>query len=221
MFQYVALVLTVLCLAASPALAGFTEGKNAYQEKDWGKALAELRPAVDAGDDRAMFLLGKMYETGTGVTQSFQEALSLYKRAASEKNNTDAMVAIGLIWNSTAGIRQDIKTALKWFHHAAQLGNGTGAYYYAAIISGGTKTPVKDIPLDYYTAYKWFRIAVTADPEHSHYRGASENLALSLSMHKLKAADVAKADNEIKAWKPLPPASLGPLPPFPEIAAAR
>lgn len=217
MRPYIILIFALLFLASAPAFAGFPEGKRAYSERDWSRALSELRQAVNAGDDRAMFLLGKMYENGDGVTQNFKEAFSLYKRAVSEKNNTDAMTAMGLIWSGKTVARKDLKMTMQWLLRAAQLGNGTAAYHYAIIISGNGKEPVKEVPLDYYNAYKWFKMAAAADPEHSSFRGGSENMAMILSMYKLTAANVAKADKELKAWQPATPASLGPLPPFPEI----
>ncbi|MFH1158059.1 MAG: tetratricopeptide repeat protein [Pseudomonadota bacterium] len=205
------LVLALVSFLSSPAFAGFKEGKDAYDRKDWVGAITELRPLAEGGDDRAMIILGNMYNDGLGVIQSHKEALSLYKRAATEKNNAEAMVALSAMSISGLGIEKNLNTALQWSQRAAQLGNQQGAFFYALILLRGNKSPTDDIQPDIYTSYKWFRIAANEkqDPKFQH---AAEELAKRIASMKLTAEETAKADKEAADWKPVDAASLGPIP---------
>ena len=48
------------------------------------EAITQLRVAADQGDADAQYNLGWMYDTGAGVTQSYQEAAKLYRLAADQ-----------------------------------------------------------------------------------------------------------------------------------------
>jgi hypothetical protein len=205
------LALSFLLVLSFPAAAGFEEGRNAYNNKDWERTILELRPLAETGDDRAMLLIGNMYYYGYGVIQDYQEAMSLYRRAAAEKNNTDAMLAMAAMYTSAVGVDQNLNTAAQWFLRAAQLGDQTGAYFYATILFRGNKSATDDIKPDFYNSYKWFRICAKGT-QYPKYRQAAEELAEAIARKKLPAEDVAKADKEAVEWKPLDAANLGPLP---------
>jgi TPR repeat protein len=210
MLQPFFLVLLFLYLSLSPARAGFEEGRDAYNRKDWLGAITELRPLAEAGDDRAMILLGNMYSDGLGVDQSATEALELYKRAAG-KNNTEAMVALGALYTGGEGVDQNLNAAAQWFSRAAQLGDQTGAFFYATILFRGNKSPTDDLQPDVYNAYKWFRIAAQ-EKQYPKYSQAAEELANRVAEKYLDPKDAAKADKEAADWKPVDAGSLGPGP---------
>ena len=214
MLRTILLVFALLPLLAPPAFAGFEEGRSAYNRKDWVKAIIELRPLAEAGDDRAMILIANMYSDGFGVTQNRREALSLYRRAALEKNNPEAMLAIAAMYTSAVGIDQSLNTAAQWFLRAAQLGDQTGAFFYAAILFRGNKSRTDDLQPDFYNSYKWFRISAkrTRDPDRQKF---ALELAESIGKQKLGADEVAQANQEAADWKPVDAASLGPAPPEP------
>jgi hypothetical protein len=210
MLQPIPLVLLFLFLLASPALAGFEEGKNAYDRKDWAGAITELRPLAEAGDDRAMIIIANMYNDGLGVSQNPAEALSLYKRAA-EKNNTEAMVAIAALYTSGEGVEQSLNAAAQWFLRAGSLGDQTGAFFYATILFRGNKSAADDLKPDPYNSYKWFRIAAK-EKQYPKYSQAAGELARRVAEKFLAAEDAAKADREAALWKPIDASSLGPAP---------
>ena len=64
----------------------FAEGKfeEAYARlEDMASARAEeLRGPAEAGDSKAQYSLGLLYQDGVGVKKDFPLALSLYKKAA-------------------------------------------------------------------------------------------------------------------------------------------
>ena len=203
--------MAVLCFFATPAFAGFEEGKKAYEKQDWVRAITELRPLAEAGDDRAMLLLGNMYSEGYGVMRSYKEALSLYKRAAVEKNNAEAMLAMGAMYTSGRGVEARLNTAKEWFLRAAELGSQQAAFFYATVLFQGNKSATDDIQPDAYQSYKWFRIA-EKEPPAGHFQQAAKQIADLIAEKRLKAEDVLKADKEAAAWKPVTAESLGPPP---------
>lgn len=72
----------VLAVLASSAWAGFDEGLEAYEKKDFQTALKEFRTFSNKGDARAQYGLGVMYAGGEGVKQDYQEAIRWYRLAA-------------------------------------------------------------------------------------------------------------------------------------------
>lgn len=215
MKRLLAVAIVILTIGtASTAQAGFAEGQDAYNKKNWKQVIIELRPLAEAGDDRAMMLLGTMYSQGYGVIQSPSEALILYKRAAI-KNNTEAMLNIGSIYTVGVGVPKNMNTALKWFERSAVLGNQVGAFFYATILFRGNNSAGDDIKPDHYNAYKWFKIAA-ASKNFPKFSNTARDLAQAMTKDKISAADAAKADKEALEWKPVDPAKLGPIPPDPQ-----
>lgn len=197
----IALLTFVLALSISlPARAGFEEGYAAYNAKDWKAAILNLRPAAEAGDDRAMVVLGNMYAEGMGVGWDAQEALALYNRAA-DKGNTDAMLAIGATYINGDGVAQSYVTGADWFRRAAEAGSQTGAFFYATTILRGNQSATDDLKSDPYTAYKWFKIAARDGGDASYQKNA-QDMAAAVAKKLLKPAETARADKEAAAWKP-------------------
>lgn len=63
-------LLSALCLAfflfpAPPVLADMAAGVNAYRAGDYPTAFRELEPYARAGDARAQYILGKMFDFGS------------------------------------------------------------------------------------------------------------------------------------------------------------
>ena len=211
MLKRIPIALVFLSFAASPALAGFDEGKKAYDKKDWTTAIRELRPLAEAGDDRAMIIIANMYEDGHGVIRSHKESMRLYKRAATEKNNPQAMDAVGAMYISGIGVDQNLQTALQWFQRSALLGDQAGAFFYATMLFQGNKGQQNPLKPDVYNAYKWYKIAATEKPDGS-FTSVSAKMAKGIAAKMLKGDEAAKADSEAAAWTPVDVNTLGPVP---------
>ena len=206
------LLISFFLAFSSPAFAGFDEGKQAYDKKDWLTAIKELRPLAERGDDRAMILLANMYAGGYGVVPSHEESLALYKRAAIEKSNPQAMDAVGAAYVSATGVDQNLATALEWFHRSAKLGDQMGAFFYASILVQGNKTAPNKIQPDPYAAYKWFKIAA-ANPQNPTFQQYSDKIAQGIIAKKmLTPEEIVKVEKEVAAWKPIEAKDLGPVP---------
>ena len=73
-----------IALIAPPARAGFDTGWEAYQRGDFAVALAEWKPLADAGDARAQFNIGVMYDQGKGVDRDHLSAVGWWRKAAEQ-----------------------------------------------------------------------------------------------------------------------------------------
>ena len=86
MFTRLILAAFLLLVPAMPAWAGFAAGQAAMLRGDYEAAYREWGPLAQAGDPRAQFHLGVLYERGWGVPQDFREAARWYLSAADQNH---------------------------------------------------------------------------------------------------------------------------------------
>ncbi len=79
----------------------FRKGLDAYNGGDYATALRTWRPLAEAGNARAQYNLGLMYDNGQGVTQDYPEAVRWYRLAAA-RGHPSAQFNLGVIYVSTA-----------------------------------------------------------------------------------------------------------------------
>ena len=115
------LSLFVLVLA-SQAHAGFDEAVVAFGQQDYARVLDELAPLLEAGDARAQYSMGVLYENGFGVAKSPVTAADWYRKAA-EQGNTDAQYNLGAMNEHGSGIPVDYAEAARWYRPAAEAGD--------------------------------------------------------------------------------------------------
>lgn len=101
------------------AVAGFAEGATAYNSKNYGAALKEIRPLAQAGNPDAQHLLGLMYYMGRGVPQDYKAALQWHRKAALQ-GKADAQYVVGAMYYTGNAVIQDHKQAITWFRKAAE-----------------------------------------------------------------------------------------------------
>lgn len=96
-------------------------------EPDAAKA-AQILLAVHARapkTPRLFFMLGYMYETGTGVPADLGKALKFYTQGA-EEGDSRAINNLGLMYEQGLGVAGDKRKAADLFRRAAELGNEDG-----------------------------------------------------------------------------------------------
>jgi len=141
-------------LIAVEALAGaFEEAEAAYDAQNYATALKGLNPLARAGNDKAQYLLGRMYALGRGVTQNYQEALKWYRLAAAQGNG-DAQSSIANLYVLGKGVTQDYNEALKWYRLSAAQGNAHGENGLGNMYAGGV-----GLSKDIARAYMWYSLA--------------------------------------------------------------
>jgi TPR repeat protein len=111
-------------IAAHPSEQPASEAEALYAsevETDWLKAAGLFRKGADAGDPRAMYRLGTMYEEGRGLPADIDEAAKLY-RSAAEGGNYDAMYRLGQMFEAGRGVNRNLETARNYLSKAAKAG---------------------------------------------------------------------------------------------------
>ncbi|MBC7907645.1 MAG: SEL1-like repeat protein [Rhodospirillaceae bacterium] len=194
----------LLCSTALPALAGWDDGVNAYQRKDWASAAKEFQPLAAAGHVGALNRLGQMTLNGQGVVKNESEALRLLLSAA-EKGDAAAQNAVGSLYFKGIGTARDVAQALIWFGRAADQGDARATNNLGQLYLLGNGVPKderrgvemlrrsadKNIPASWEAlgmAY-WDGRGVTADHAESvrWYRKAAER-GLVLAQNRLGSA---------------------------------
>jgi TPR repeat protein len=136
-FLALTLPLALVIGAGSPLRADVDGSWRAYLASDYAKALRELRPLAEAGDARAQYYLGTMYNHGHGVARDPQAAAGWYEKAA-RQGHVDAPFTLGfLLYYGAAGLEANPAAAAPWLDLAAQQGNATAQYLLAGLYRDG------------------------------------------------------------------------------------
>ena len=100
-------------------------------------ALNSLNGMAEQGDAKVQFILGSMYEKGTGVRQDKGKAVEWYRQAAAqghidalnslnsmaEQGDAEVQFILGSMYEKGTGVRQDKGKAVEWYQKAAAQGH--------------------------------------------------------------------------------------------------
>ena len=112
---------------------------EAYDAKDYAKALKYYQYAAEKNDSHAQVRLGYMYDMSEGVTQNYAEAMKWYLKAANQ-GNASAQYNIGIMYENGHGVKQDYSEANKWYLKAAEQGNTSAQYNFGLNLYLGNGT---------------------------------------------------------------------------------
>jgi len=130
-------LLATLVLGASPSIwaNSYEDARQAFELQQFAEAIEIALPLAEAGDQDAQFLLGWMYDGGTGTERDDQAALTWYQ-AAAEQGHPVAQFNLALMYdngNGTGNYDQQKQKAVQWYTAAAEQ-NYTRAQYNLAIM---------------------------------------------------------------------------------------
>ncbi len=98
---------------------------------DYKRAVELLTTASEMGDDRAMNLLGRLYEEGRGMDKSDpQKAFALYQKAAAQ-GNLNAQAQLGVLYMRGMGVRRNAVEAVRLWKNGAERGDSESMRLYA------------------------------------------------------------------------------------------
>jgi TPR repeat protein len=100
--------------------ATIARANSAYARGDYVLAVKLLTPLALRGNPQAQAFLGFMFENGYGVSQVYDAAADLYRRAAM-RGNAFGQAMLGLMYDKGHGVPQDFILAYKWLNLAAAL----------------------------------------------------------------------------------------------------
>lgn len=116
-------VILAALLVANTAFAGDEiVGFAAYQNGDYSTAYPYLMKSAREGNPEAMYLIGRMFQYGEGVTKNYTEAINWYQKSA-DKNNPLAQLSLGFMYDLGKGVKQNFPEAFKWYMKSAKQGN--------------------------------------------------------------------------------------------------
>lgn len=191
--------------AIANAIAGpLEDGMDAYQEKDYLKAVQVWRPLAQAGDSDAQYRLGVMYAEGKGVAPNDAEAALWFERSA-EQGNASAQYNLGASYAEGVGVRKDMEAAAKWFRRAADQGIVLAQLNLGLLYANGA-----GVTQDNVEAMKWIDLAIYALPAGGIRSDAAK--ALGDVATKLDADQIQDAKGRERRWKAKPEPKSDPKP---------
>jgi hypothetical protein len=96
-------------LARADTDAGIAFMKQGY----YVKAIAELKPAAEAGDARAQVNLASIYYYGIGISANFDNAFKWY-HAAALQGDPDGQIGLAILYAKGQGVTADLAIAHMW-----------------------------------------------------------------------------------------------------------
>ena len=181
-------------LLAAAAIAGpLEDGMEAYQEKDYLKALQVWRPLAQAGDPEAQYRIGVLYAEGKGVAPNDAEAALWFERAA-EQGVPLAQYNLGASYAEGTGVRRDMATAAKWFRRAADQGVPLAQLNLGLLYASGS-----GVPGDNVEALKWIDLAIYSLPASGARSDAAKAVADIAGL--MTSEQVQEARSRERAWK--------------------
>jgi TPR repeat protein len=172
------------------AMAGLTEGANAYNARNYALALKEIIPLARAGNADAEHLLGLMYYMGRGVPRDYKQAFSWHYKAAVQ-GKADAQYVIGAMYYTGNAVPQDQKLAVQWFRKAAEQGHPDAQHALGLMY----RYHVAGMPQDMVIAYMLWNLAAA-----NGNRSATEQRAILA--RQMTQEQVEEAQSLSRNWKP-------------------
>ena len=126
---------------------------EAYEAKDYAKAMKYYLYAAEKNNDVAQCQIGTMYRNGEGVTQDNSIAMKWYLKSA-EQGNVLAQFCLGAMYYIGQGVTKDYAEAFKWYYKSAEQGNVLAQFCLGAMYYIG-----QGVAKDYAEAFKWYHKA--------------------------------------------------------------
>ncbi len=142
-------------------------------------------------DPRAAFRLGSLLSTVEGHAQNLPRAADVLRKPA-EEGYVPAMQALGLLLVNHPELAKSPGEAVASLDQAANAGNWRASATLGVLARKGSGMPV-----DNRSAYYHFRVATLQGGDPARQLLGND---LSIIAGKLGAADVARIENEAKAW---------------------
>ena len=115
--------------------------------------ICKLVEKAKLGDIDAQNNLGKCYENGRDVVQSYEKAVEWYRKAA-EQGHAAAQYNLGVCYAEGRGVVQSYENAVKWYRKAAEQGEVNAQNNLGVCYDNG-----QGVVRNYEKAVEWYRKA--------------------------------------------------------------
>ena len=161
----------------------FDRGLQAFDDKDFRRALIEWLPLAKEEDPRAEYYIGIMFLNGMGVETNYEQG-EIWLKLAANRDYTDAQFELGREYVSGVKLTKNVDQGIRWLLSAAKKGHA-GAQFGYGLLYQQNKVPLTSDLMALYTqnrsqefnytqAAKWYLMAA----EQGH--GAAQNNLASL-----------------------------------------
>jgi TPR repeat protein len=222
-----------LALAAPAFADPLNDGLNAANRGDYAAAQRLLKPLAERGNVRAQFNYGIMFERGTGMARNPAEAVRWYRLSAGQGYVPAMTNLGEMYLRGGAGVPQNYPQALVWLHKAAptdtlaqfdigyMYAQGLGVpksfaeadkWWAAAAVRGQPRAMLNygiacargdGRAVDMSEAYMWLALAAARIPRDDADRLDTAVQGRDQIAGKLTRAQLAAAQQRVRAWKPL------------------
>lgn len=172
------------------AVAGFTEGANAYNARNYALALKEVTPLAKKGHADAQHLLGLMYYMGRGVQRDYKQALQWHRKAAMQ-GKADAQYVVGAMYYTGNAVPQDHKTAISWFRKAAEQGHAEAQHALGLMY----RYHAAGMPQDVVLAYMLWNLAAA----NGNANAVEQRAAIA---RRMTPEQIEEAQAMSRSWRP-------------------
>ena len=152
--RFFSLCLCALALVLAAALgaraASFDDAVAAYQRADYAGAMRIWHDLGEAGDVRAIYNLGVLFDLGQGVTADPARA-AVYFQHAAQAGHVRAMSNYGRLLEQGRGVAKNEELAAHWFRKAAEGGLAEAQYNLGLMYERG-----RGVPQDERDAAAWY-----------------------------------------------------------------
>ena len=195
----IALAVLGFALAVLPAPApgldaadAFRDGMRAHLDKRYAESRRVFSGLAAAGDARAQFMMGTIFEQGLGVEKDLSAAARWYEKAG-QNGNASAQYNLGIFYQFGKGVPKDERTAASWLLKAAAQGHGRAqnnlsTFYFTGI----------GVDRDLAEAWKW--LTLSAD----RLKGKAREIALqnrTVIEREMTPDLIAQAKKRTQDWR--------------------
>lgn len=166
------------------AAGALTRGIEAARDGNMAEAARLFRAAADAGDARAQFNLGQLYELGQGVPRDGAQAARLYRLAADQHFPPAQARLARMHWRGTA-VPLNPREAFRLANLAAEAGEPEGFAVLGLLYFNG-----QGVPRNMIEAWYWLSLVERFHPDAGQREWASVSrmrAANSLSLETIEA----------------------------------
>ena len=120
--KLVFLLFSILGVLFSGCKNDTDRGREAYQQKDFPKAVGLYAKACDVGDAKGCYELGKMYYKGEGVQQDKSKSIKLYTKSCDNNDMNGCNYLAGMYANGES-VQRNTQKAVVLLTKACDNGN--------------------------------------------------------------------------------------------------
>ncbi|MGC9261372.1 MAG: tetratricopeptide repeat protein [Phycisphaerae bacterium] len=200
-YIFVGLAIVQMFLLSSGIVKPHLPGERAARA-----AMQKFRSDAEAGNYKAMYHIGVLYENGEGVSRSLPKAIQWYRRAAAGEFPA-AMVQIGVLYQDGYGVAENYRQAMIWYRRAAAKGSPIAAFLVGSLYYNG-----RGVHRDFPIAIAWWQKASREGSKdamigmavaYAYGRGVPQNSRKSIEwLRRAAAAGSVRAKKLLESNRP-------------------